>query len=157
MLIYIIRHGKAEDSSSSGADSDRELRKKGHKQAEAIARQLVECAVPPEMVLSSPYIRAMQTAGPIWAALGQMEQVDDRLGADRTLSDALDVLTDSAGSQSIAIVGHNPTCARLVSTLTNGLTTIPGGHRTGEMAIIKSDSSELIGNCALVRRFRLDD
>jgi phosphohistidine phosphatase len=156
MLIYIIRHGKAEDSSDSGRDEDRMLKKKGHRQAEAIASHLHDCAVPPAMVLASPYTRAVETAAPIWAKLKQLEQIDDRLAAHRSLSDSIDVLIDSQGAESVAIVGHNPTCARLVSTLTRGLTSMPSDHRTGEMVILEAEETELIGNCDLIQRFRLD-
>jgi len=157
MFIYIIRHGKAQDHSTSDRDEDRMLKKKGHRQGEAIGAYLADHEHPPMMVLSSPLIRARETAGPIWKALGQQEQVDDRLGTDRSLSDALDVLVDAQGADAIAIVGHNPTCARLVSLLTSGLSAAPRSHRTGEVFMIKVEDSDLVGNGILVEQFRLED
>lgn len=157
MLIYIIRHGKAQDSSESGRDEDRMLKKKGFRQAEAIGVYLGAHECPPEMVLCSPLIRARETAGPIWEALGQEEQVDDRLGTDRSLSDALDVLIDARGAKAIAIVGHNPTCARLVSLLTLGLSGAAASHRTGELAVVKIEGTELVGSGRLVEQYRLED
>ena len=157
MDVYVIRHGKAEDSSESGLDRDRVLRKKGHKQAQWIAQVLVEREPRPLLVLSSPYARAIETATPIWDALGMDRQVDDRLGAERSISDTIDVLLDARGSGCVAVIGHNPTCARLVSTLCNGLTTMPGGHRTGEMAHVRIESEDLIGDGKLIGRLRLGD
>jgi phosphohistidine phosphatase len=157
MDIYVIRHGKAEDNSATGLDRDRVLRKKGHKQAAWIADVLAQRDPRPKLVLSSPYVRAMETAEPIWAAIGMQAQVDDRLGAERSMSDALDVLLDARGSGCVALVGHNPNCARLVSTLCNGLTTMPGGHRTGELAHIRIESDELIGGGVLIERLRMGD
>ncbi len=157
MHIYVIRHGKAEEDSGSGLDRDRVLRKKGHRQAEWLARVLTEREPVPKLVLCSPYERAMETAEPIWAAIGMQAQIDDRLGADRSLSDAIDVLLDARGSGCVAIIGHNPTCAQLVSTLCNGLTTMPGGHRTGEMAHVQIEADELIGGGVLVERLRMGD
>lgn len=157
MDVYVIRHGKAEEDSNSGLDRDRVLKKKGHKQAQWIAEVLVERDPRPKLVLCSPYARAMETAEPIWAAIGMQSQIDDRLGAERSLSDALDVLLDARGSGCIAVVGHNPTCARLVSTLCNGLTTMPGGHRTGEMVHVRIEGDELIGGGVEIERLRMGD
>jgi phosphohistidine phosphatase len=156
MHIYIIRHGKAEEGSETGLDRDRVLKGKGHKQAQWLADMLEQREPRPELVLSSPFERARETATPIWKALGMQEALDDRLGADRSLSDAMDVLIDSRGSKCIAIVGHNPTCARLVSTLCNGLATLPGGHRTGELAHVVVNDDELVGNGELVERLRME-
>ena len=157
MHVYVIRHGKAEQDSDSGLDRDRVLRKKGHKQAQWIAEQLLTREPRPQLVLSSPYPRAKETAEPIWAALGMQAQIDDRLGAERSLSDAIDVLHDARGSECVAIVGHNPTCARIVSALCNGLTTMPAGHRTGEAALVQVDGDELIGGGQLLARMREGD
>lgn len=156
MLIYVMRHGKAEAESESGRDEDRVLKKKGHKQAQWLAQTLAAGSHTPALVLSSPYARARETATPIWEALAQQPQIDDRLGADRFLSDALDVLIDSRGAGVVALVGHNPTCAQLVSTLCNGLATMPGGHRTGEMALVRVEGDELIGQGELIGRLRMD-
>jgi len=157
MDIYVIRHGKAEEDSSSGLDRDRVLKKKGHKQAAWLAEVLRDRDPAPRLVLCSPYARAMETAEPIWEAIGMQSQIDDRLGAERSLSDALDVLLDARGSGCVAIIGHNPTCSRLVSTLCNGLTTMPGGHRTGEMVHVRIDGDELIGAGVELERLRLGD
>lgn len=157
MRIYIIRHGKAEDQSGTGLDADRALRKRGHKQAQWLARTLGELPQSPGLVLSSPYVRARETAEPIWEALGQQAQFDDRLGADRSLSDAMDVLVDARGAEAVALVGHNPTCARLVSAICNGLTTMPQGHRTGEMALVEVTGEELVGAGTLIDRYRMPD
>lgn len=157
MDVYVIRHGKAEENSSSGLDRDRVLKKKGHKQAQWLADVLKTREPAPKLVLCSPYARAMETAEPIWATIGMQSQIDDRLSAERSLSDALDVLLDARGGECVAIVGHNPTCARLVSMLCNGLSTMPGGHRTGEMVHVRIDGDELIGGGVEIERLRMGD
>ncbi len=156
MDIYVIRHGKAEEDSNSGLDRDRVLRPKGHRQAQWLAETIVGREAKPELVLSSPYPRARETAEPIWEALGMEAQIDDRLGADRSLSDMMDVLNDAKGSGCVAIVSHNPNCARIVSTLCNGLTTMPGSHRTGELAHVEVEGSELVGGGTLIERLRME-
>ena len=156
MHIYIIRHGKAEEDSETGLDRDRVLKSKGHKQSQWLADMLAQREPRPELVLCSPYTRARETATPIWEALGMRETIDDRLGAERSLSDAMDVLIDARGSKCVAIVGHNPTCARLVTTLCSGLGTMPGGHRTGELAHVSVDGDELVGHGQLIERLRME-
>lgn len=156
MEINVIRHGKAEDGSSSGLDRDRVLRPKGHRQARWLSERISEWERQPQLVLSSPYPRAVETATPIWEALGMEPQIDDRLGAERSLSDMLDVLRDAQGCASVAIVSHNPNCARIVSTLCSGLTSVPAGHRTGELARVRVEHSELVGNATLIDRMRMD-
>ena len=122
-----------------------------------LADEIAQREMKPELVLASPYPRARETAEPIWEALGMNAQIDDRLGADRSLSDMLDVLMDARGSSCVAIVSHNPNCARIVSTLCNGLTTMPAGHRTGELAHVIVEDQELIGNGELLERMRMGD
>lgn len=156
MIVYVIRHGKAHDSSESGLDRDRPLRKKGHKQSEAIGEFLKNSEQTPEIVVASPYLRARETAGAIWDALEQEPQIDDRLSADRSLSDMLDVVIDLQGADSVAIVSHNPNCARLVSLLTHGLSAIPGGHRTGEVAVIEVTGTSFVGEGELITKYRLE-
>ena len=156
MMIYIIRHGKAQDHSPSGLDRDRKLKKKGHRQGEAIGEYLRDTESVPEIVVSSPYVRARETALAICDALEKESQIDDRLVADRSLSDMLDVLIDLQGAKSVAIVSHNPNCSRMVSLLTQGISATPNGHRTGEVVAIEVDGDELVGQGRLIDRFRLE-
>lgn len=155
MVIYVIRHGKAQIGSDSGCDEDRVLRKKGLRQAQWLARVLGQECPRPAVVLSSPYTRARQTAGPIWEMLDLEPRIDERLGAGRSLSDALDVLIDARNAGVVAVVGHNPTCARLVSLLCHGPAATSGGHRTGEMALVRIVGDGLVGEGELIERFRL--
>lgn len=157
MDVYVIRHGKAEDQSESGFDRDRVLRKKGRRQSEWLADWLIHNGVRPDIVLASPYARAQQTSEPIWRCLGMDAQTDDRLGAERSLSDVIDVLHDACGVGGVALVGHNPNCARLVSALCRGLTAVPGGHRTGELAHVRIEGDGLIGDGTLIERVRMGD
>ncbi len=157
MLIYIIRHGQAHNSSESGLDRDRALHDTGHRQAQAIGAYLREREDGPLLLIASPFRRAQETAKWIWEAMEQEEQSDDRLSADRGLTEALDVLIAQQGAESVAIVGHNPTCERLVGVLTQGLNPTPMGHRTGEVAVVRVVGSELVGQGELVERFRLGD
>ncbi len=63
MLLYLLRHGIAEDHGSRGSDSERELTNEGREKT-GLAMQAARAMrlVPPVLVISSPYARARQTA-----------------------------------------------------------------------------------------------
>jgi phosphohistidine phosphatase SixA len=116
---------------------------------------LRDCTPPPAIVLASPYIRAQQTATPIWNALDQQPQTDDRLAAHRSVGDAIDVLVDSVGHHSVAIVAHNPTMSRVIDLLIHG-PSAPAVNllHTGELVALDIDPDELLGSAELVDQFR---
>ena len=62
MNLYLIRHAIAEEENPSGEDSQLELTDKGAKKMRLIAKGLRTLGVDFDLILSSPYIRAVQTA-----------------------------------------------------------------------------------------------
>ncbi len=160
MLIYIIRHGQANNHSQTGHDGDRTLTDLGHRHAQAIGVFLKEHNKPPTLILASPITRAQQTAGHIWDAMNinaADRQTEDRLSTSHCVSDTINIIAEHQDHSSIALIGHNPTCAAAVSTLTQGLGACEGTHRTGEVIVLcAQNSDELIGQCRLVGQYRLE-
>lgn len=154
LRLSIVRHAKAEDESPSGRDADRPLRARGHRQAEALGAYFAGESPGPGIVLASPYLRARETAEHIWAALDLLPQFDDRLAADRTLADYLDVVTDLAGAGAAVIVGHNPLCARLVAVLCEGPTAMAGRHETARVVTVDVNPDDAVGLARIVSSFR---
>jgi phosphohistidine phosphatase SixA len=157
MRLYIVRHAKAEPDSETGRDADRPLRPRGHRQAESLGAFFAAESPSPAMVLSSPYLRARETAEHIWSALDLFPQFDDRLAAERTLDDYLDVLRDLSGAPSAVIVGHNPLVARLVAALLEGPTAPPARHETARVVALDLDPDADLGEATLVDTFRPED
>lgn len=62
MRIYLLRHGIAEDAGPRTPDAGRELTEEGRKKLAAVLRVARRAKVQPELVLSSPLVRAVQTA-----------------------------------------------------------------------------------------------
>ena len=62
MRVYLLRHGIAEDAGPRTPDSERQLTDKGRTKLGAVLRQARRGGVQPELVLSSPLVRAVQTA-----------------------------------------------------------------------------------------------
>jgi phosphohistidine phosphatase len=62
MRIYLLRHGIAEDAGPRTPDAKRELTDKGREKLSGVLRLAKQAGVQPELVLSSPLVRAIQTA-----------------------------------------------------------------------------------------------
>jgi phosphohistidine phosphatase len=117
MELLVIRHGKAEGHSLRG-DGERALVSKGHAQAKHLGRLLKHAGRLPMIVLTSPLLRARQTAetlceeaglpGPViqgWLACGmQPDQAWQELAAFREF-------------ERVAIVGHEPDLSGLIAFL----------------------------------------
>lgn len=154
LRLSIVRHAKAEADSPTGDDAGRPLRPRGHRQAESLGAYFAADSHAPEIVLSSPYLRARETAEHIWSALDLLPQFDDRLAAHRDLGDYLDVIADLAGARSAAIIGHNPLCAGLVAVLTEGPTAPTPRHETARVITLEIDPLDPIGRAVAVASFR---
>ena len=158
MRLFIIRHGKAREDSPSGSDADRELRKRGHRQAQWLAERISDDDQPPTSVLASPRVRAQQTAHPIAEALNLTIETEPLLDFGTSLSDLVDLITEHADRGSIALVGHNPTLSSLASVLVDGV----GGHRgislrTGEAVVIDFVHDVELAGGSLVSTLRLEE
>ena len=62
MQLYILRHGIAEDGTPGGDDAERALTAEGKKRLREVLRLAQNGGVAPELMISSPYVRAVQTA-----------------------------------------------------------------------------------------------
>ncbi|MBI4891414.1 MAG: histidine phosphatase family protein [Acidobacteria bacterium] len=62
MQIYLLRHGIAEDAPLGKRDAERALTLDGKKKLRGVLRRAKEAGVSPHIILSSPYLRALETA-----------------------------------------------------------------------------------------------
>lgn len=114
MQLLLLRHGKAEDS-SQGGDFSRVLEEKGHAQARHAARILVAADMLPDLVLSSPVVRAKQTAETFTDAAGMPGPIFlDWLACGMSPETALGELAHFPEFERIMIVGHEPDFSRLI-------------------------------------------
>lgn len=90
-MIYLVRHAKAGSRQDfPGDDVLRPLSKRGRQQADAIAERLRSADV--SELVSSPYVRCMQTLQPLGNLTGLPVQADDRLAEGDDFSGALEML-----------------------------------------------------------------
>ena len=111
MKCYFLRHGIAvEPESWSGADFDRPLTREGRSRMERQAEAIAQLALGIERIVSSPLLRAKQTADILAAQIGMRGRVneDRRLGGGFDIA-ALDaILGAHADADIVILVGHQP-------------------------------------------------
>jgi phosphohistidine phosphatase len=118
MEIYLLRHAHAGDSAAwRGPDSERPLSPKGRRQAQNLGQFLADRAFAADAIVTSPKLRALQTAQLVADALGVGVSIDDRLGGALDL-DVLAALVDGTGGTSVMLVGHDPDFTDLAMALT---------------------------------------
>jgi phosphohistidine phosphatase len=116
--LYFLRHADAGDAEGwRGDDAQRPLSPKGVRQAERLAAFLATIGFAPDAILSSPKLRATQTAELVAAALARTATVEDRLAGGFTVEALATVLRRIAGARTLLLVGHDPDFSSIVSTL----------------------------------------
>jgi phosphohistidine phosphatase SixA len=124
--LSLLRHAHAGDPLKwKGPDADRPLSPKGRQQAERLARFLLEHDLRPGHVVSSPKVRAVQTAEAVARAFELPVHQDGRLAdpldlatVDAILADALGGERTASGPQRVMLVGHDPDFSELFMELT---------------------------------------
>ncbi len=115
--IHLLRHAHAGDPLKwDGPDAARPLSRKGRRQAVALGAFLAAAGIRPGRILSSPKVRARETADLVAAALGVTPVLDDRLADHLELSELEDLLTET-GARDLMVVGHDPYLSELFGEL----------------------------------------
>lgn len=115
MQLLLLRHGQAEDQASDGSDFSRALVPKGVAQAHNAAHVLAAADLLPEIVLSSPVLRARQTAEEFTQSAGMPGPViQSWLSCGMSSGAALHELAGFLDFTRIMIVGHEPDFSHFV-------------------------------------------
>ena len=116
--LYFLRHADAGDPFAwPGPDEDRPLSHKGERQAERVARLLRGMEDGPDAVISSPKLRAFQTARIVASEVGMEVVISDRLGDGIDVSSLGDLLEEAGSPSRPLLVGHDPDFTATVSAL----------------------------------------
>jgi phosphohistidine phosphatase len=112
MNLVLVRHAEA---APGDPDELRALTDAGHEQARQLGERLRREGLRPDAVLSSPLLRARETAADL--GFGEPEPLD-ALGPGTT---AEDVEAAIAGrGETVVVVGHQPDCSRITAALRGG-------------------------------------
>lgn len=114
MELILLRHGKAENT-NPGGDFSRELVEKGREQSRRAARLLKGAGKLPDIVLTSPLIRARQTADEFCTTAAIPGAViQGWLASGMHPETALAELSAFRDFKRVTIVGHEPDFSSLV-------------------------------------------
>lgn len=121
MQLYIVRHGIAIDREDPKCppDPERFLTQEGIDKTKDVAKGVAEVATVPDLILSSPYVRAMQTAELLANAFEYPKQKirksDQLLPGAEPLQLFRELAKDKDAS-SVFVVGHAPHLDDLIAT-----------------------------------------
>lgn len=111
MRLIVVRHAEA---APGEPDELRPLTDAGRATARAVAERIA--ALEPRTILTSPLLRARETAGAIAKAAGLSAEVDVRLAPGATADDLRETVEHRDGP--VVTVGHQPDCSEIVLALT---------------------------------------
>jgi phosphohistidine phosphatase len=123
-MIWLLRHGDAEDGSP---DSERPLTEKGRDQARWVGAAMKVIGVEVEACLTSPKVRAAETARLACEPLGVEPQLEPKLAGGPFDAEAL-----AAGlGDDVLLVGHDPDFSMAVHSLTGAQVRLKKGGLAG--------------------------
>lgn len=126
MNIYIVRHAIAEQRGTPGYDDDsqRPLTDKGRKKMKKIVKGLRQLGVELDTILSSPYVRARDTAKILAEEFGLEEKLafTDNLTPSNNFDRLINEINEKYNVENLALVGHEPMLSSFISFLTTGNT-----------------------------------
>jgi phosphohistidine phosphatase len=131
--LCVLRHAHAGDSLAWEGDDDvRPLTDKGRRQAERVGRLLAAAGYIPDAVITSPLVRARETADIVADLLGAPVRVEPRLGEPLSIATVERILDEAGSPRRPVLVGHDPDFSELVSELVGA----PVAMRKGSLARI---------------------
>lgn len=137
--VYLVRHAKSDWDNSSLLDIERPLNERGYNNANSMSRLFKEKQDNPELIISSPAIRAISTA----LIFARNLDYDSNLIAlnkelyESTIKDYLSVITNTDEQyKSVMLFAHNPTISSFADSLCK---TLPMDMPTCAIAGIRFD------------------
>jgi phosphohistidine phosphatase len=149
MRLYLLRHGAAADSEEwRGSDFDRPLTEKGRDRIAREAKALDALELGLDAIVTSPLVRARQTAAIVADVLGMRDRLveDERLGPGFGIEPLAAILGARARSDALLLVGHEPSMSETVGALTGGARVVmkKGGVACVELHDRSSLQGELV-------------
>ena len=132
-MIWLVRHAEAEDGSP---DAERELTAKGEEDARAIGAALARLGVEIDACVSSPKVRARDTARLVCGPLGVEVTEDERLAGGPFDPHEL----AGENGERVMLVGHDPDFSLAVHRMTGAQVRLPkaavAGVDRGELKVL---------------------
>jgi phosphohistidine phosphatase len=117
--LYLLRHADAGDPAAwTGDDAERPLSGKGKRQARRLGDLLADLKLAPDLILTSPKVRASQTAKLVGRAVKVKPQLEEALAGGFEGKRLNAVLAANTSARRLILVGHDPDFSELVTWLT---------------------------------------
>jgi phosphohistidine phosphatase len=113
--LVIVRHAEA---ASGEPDEMRPLTQEGREAARALGQRLARDGFQPDAILTSPLLRARETAQELARQTTVEPEPVERLAPGATAEDVLAAVQDRG--ETVVVVGHQPDCSRIAAALTGG-------------------------------------
>lgn len=134
--LWLLRHADAEPHGAR-PDAERRLTERGRRQAEAAGRALCELGVSFGAALSSPKVRAHETADLALASLGASQApplaLHEPLAGAFRAEQALDALAGAEREGPALLIGHEPDLSGVVAELTGARVDL----KKGGLAVVR--------------------
>ena len=135
--VLIVRHAQAVPQGAPGvADADRPLTADGERRFRAAARTIARLQRTPDLLLTSPLIRARQTATLLAEAWGTIAPTAERALAVGGVDAVIELLERQPRDATVALVGHEPTVSSLVLELVGVLSSEGVSFGVGTAALL---------------------
>ena len=142
IALHLLRHADAGDPEAwTRPDDERPLSAKGRHQAERLGRFLSGGGFRTDALVTSPKVRAAQTAELVAAEILVPIHVDERLGGGLDMAELEAILRDAGNPSRPVLVGHDPDFSWLATWLTGADVTL----KKGAMARIDMDGQPVAG------------
>lgn len=143
MKIYLIRHSNAVEPGTPGYEDDslRPLTEKGRDKMKDIASALKGLDVNPNLIVSSPYVRAQQTAEILAKVLKYKQELtfSDALVPMGNADHIIGEINEKYTVDELVLVGHEPCLSVLIGTLIAGNPELAINIKNGGVCCLSSD------------------
>jgi phosphohistidine phosphatase len=152
MNLYLLRHGIAVDPGTPdfATDAERPLTPKGRRRLRQIAGAMGALKISFDVILSSPYVRAAETAEIVAKILKRQKKLKftDELTPGGNPKSLVQLLNDfRPRPKNVLLVGHEPYLSRLIALLTAGNTGMEIDLKKGGLCKLETESLRY-GRCA---------
>ena len=115
MRLLVLRHARAAPPSPEGDDAARALTAEGERRFRDAARHIARLVPRPDALLTSPLLRARQTAAILAAAWGDIHPALEPVLSAGSVDRIMAVLENHPRDATVVLVGHEPTVSALVA------------------------------------------
>lgn len=150
MHLYILRHAEAEATIIS--DHERRLTRYGHQQAASVGRFCSKQQVFPEVILTSPVVRARQTSEAVMAVLKRGELIEvPWMACGMNPENILQELQGYKKLEQVMIVGHEPDLSSLIAMLLDIKN--PAALAVSKAALVAIELQKIERGCGVLKWF----